>query len=89
MYRFLTSGKCTTQIFRFRFNGNDSIPKFLYNSNDRASGSVHCLISTCCPSTRLAMVLTTTCVLAILINSRHEIQLFFWHNWHWVVETTQ
>lgn len=35
------------------------------------------------------MVLTTTCVLTILINSRHEIQLFFWHNWHWVVETTQ
>ena len=35
------------------------------------------------------MVLTTTCVLAILINSRHEIRLPYWRNWYWVVETTQ
>lgn len=35
------------------------------------------------------MVLITTCVLAILINSRHEIRLPFWRNWYWVVETTQ
>ena len=40
---FLILEKCTTQIFRFRFNGGDSIPKFLYNSSNRASSSVHCL----------------------------------------------
>lgn len=53
--------------------GGDNSLGFLCSSNNRAFSSVHCLTSTCWSPLRLAMVLTTTWVLAFLVNSRRAI----------------
>ena len=77
-YRFfLSSEKCTTQIFRLRFKGGEVKSSFLYKSESCFSGSVHCRTSTWLPSIRFAIVLTTICVPAILITSCHDILLPF------------